>query len=145
MIEYDFDKSVSYWVGITTHIFEQAMNNELAGTGVTFRQVQVLACLALSDGQCQAELAKLLHVAPPTLVRILDRMERDGWIERHPSPEDRRKKVISAADEVRGKWSEIIACGERMEKRATAGLSRSELKMLQQTLAKIRRNLGDES
>ena len=53
MLNYDFDKNVSYWVGLTAHLFEQALNNELAGTGVTLRQVQVLACLALYEELAQ--------------------------------------------------------------------------------------------
>lgn len=144
MIEYDFEKSVSYWVGLTSHLFETALNNELAGTGITLRQVQVLACLALYGEPAQNELAMYLRIEPSTLVRILDRMERDGWIERCESPRDRRKKIVRPTDKVTEKWAKIVECGERMEKRATSGLSKEQLKNLQETLDAIRLNLGAE-
>ncbi|MCC6543466.1 MAG: MarR family transcriptional regulator [Nitrospirae bacterium] len=144
MIEYDFEKSVSYWVGLTSQLFEVALNNELAGTGITLRQVQVLASLILFGELSQNELAMKLRIEPSTLVRILDRMERDGWIERFESPQDRRKKIIRPMKKVTGKWAKIVECGERMEKRATASLSQTQLKNLKSILAEIRRNLGSE-
>ena len=87
MINHDFEKSVAYWVGSTANLFEVALNNELAGSGITLRQVQVLSCLALKGEMTQIELAVMLRIEPPTLVRILDRMEKNFWIERCPSPD----------------------------------------------------------
>ena len=46
-LTYDFQQSPSFWIGLTNHVLEQAMNRELAPTGITLRQVQVLACLSL--------------------------------------------------------------------------------------------------
>ncbi|MCK4621628.1 MAG: MarR family transcriptional regulator [Desulfuromonadales bacterium] len=144
MIKYDFEKSVSFWVGLTSHLFETALNNELAGTGITLRQVQVLACLAPYGELAQNELAMQLRIEPSTLVRILDRMERDGWIERCESPQDRRKKIVRPTEKVTTQWEKIVECGERMERRATAGLDPAQLDTLKETLAAIRRNLGAE-
>ena len=145
MINYDFEKSVSYWIGLTAHVFEQALSAELAQSGVTIRQVQVLACLALAgeDAQMyQAELAQQMAIEASTLVRVLDRMERDGWIERHDSPVDRRKKLISTTEKVKPHWAAIVEKGDQMQKRATAGIGPAELKQLKATLEKIRVNLG---
>lgn len=145
MLENNFDNSVSFWVGLTSHLFEQALNKELSGTGITLRQVQVLSCLALYEEMAQNELANKLRIEPSTLVRILDRMERNGWIERFGLPEDRRKKIIRPTEQVAAKWAEILVHGERMEKLATDGLSQSQLKALKETLAAIRQNLGTET
>lgn len=142
MLEYDFEESVSYWVGLTAHIFEGALNNELAGTGITLRQVQVLACLALYGNLPQKDLSTYLRIEPSTMVRILDRMERDGWINRCPAPQDRRKKIIQPTSKAAAKWEEIIACGGRMERQATAGLDQGQLAILKETLGIIRKNLG---
>lgn len=42
------------------------------------------------DGQTQTELQKTIGIEQPTVVRTLDRMERDGFIIRKKSPSDRR-------------------------------------------------------
>lgn len=144
MIEYNFEKSVSFWVGLTSHLFETALNNELAGTGITLRQVQVLASLALHGELSQTELANILRIESSTMVRILDRMERDDWIERGDAPNDRRKKIIRPTERVAERWATIIKRGEAMEQRAIAGLSEKQLRELKKTLAVIRKNLGSD-
>ena len=144
MIEYNFEENVNYWVGLTAHAFKAALNRELADTGVTMRQVEVLACLALEGELAQVDIAEMLHVDPSTLVRVLDRMERDGWVVRHESPVDRRKKVIRATEKVSDTWARIVECGQRIQHRATRGLSDSRIQQLKDTLATIRHNLGEE-
>ncbi len=43
------------------------------------------------------------------------------------------------------KWAPIVECGEHMERRATTGLSETQLAALKETLAAIRENLKIES
>lgn len=141
MLEYDFEQSVTYWIGMTSHTLEQALNEELAPQGITFRQCQVLAWLSLQGELTQAQLAKRLHLEAPTLVGILDRMERDGWVERHVVPGDRRKKLIRPAEKVQPVWRRMVASFRRVRKRATRGLSEAELVTLKSILGKIQHNL----
>lgn len=143
MIKYDFERSISYWVGLTSTLFEISLNNELADSGITLRQVQVLACLALKGEVTQSELAAMLRIEPPTLVRILDRMERDYWVERCPSPDDRRKKIIRTTEKVNSHWKHIVQCGERVQDKAMKGLSKTQIDNLNETLAIMRENLSD--
>ena len=84
-----------------------------------------------------------LRIEPSTLVRVLDRIERDGWIVRRPSPQHHRKNIIH--DEKVTQWAIIVECGEHMERRATTGLSETQLAALKETLAAIRENLKIES
>jgi MarR family transcriptional regulator for hemolysin len=144
-LQHDFSASVGFWVGVTSHVITQALNRELADTGITYRQVQLLASLALKDEVIQTELAEDMRVESSTLVRILDRMERDGWIERHPSPTDRRVKLIRATKKVAPLWKTIVDYGQRVEARATKGLTKKQLELLRDTLAKLRHNLGETS
>lgn len=144
MIKYDFENSASYWVSLTSGLIEVELNNELAGSGITLRQVQVLACLALKGEMTQTELAALLRIEPPTLVRILDRMERDSWIERCSAPNDRRKKIIRPTEKVNDQWDHIVKCGERIQNRAMRGLSHEQVQNLNETLAIMRKNLESD-
>ena len=41
MIQYDFEASVGYWITLTSHFYQQQLNEELAPYGITFRQFQV--------------------------------------------------------------------------------------------------------
>lgn len=141
MLQFDFDKSVGYWVFATAHQLACAMNEELQSLGITHRQWEVLAWLSYESNLAQSELAERMGIEAPTLVGVLDRMERDGWIVRVPSETDRRKKLIRPTERVEPVWAQMVQCGLRVRTKATQGLSEEQLKNLRLTLTTMRRNL----
>jgi len=141
VLVYDFDESVGYWLTLATQAFHRAVSDEVAPHGITYRQSMVLAWLALEGELSQAELATKMMVEPPTLVGILDRMERDGWITRNGCPSDRRKKLIRATGAAEPVWEKIAEGGRRVRARATEGLSDEELETLKQLLSRVNQNL----
>jgi len=62
--------------------------------GLTLARARTLMHLARKGGMTQTELAELLEVEGPTLVRLLDGLEAQGLIERRPVEGDRRAKQI---------------------------------------------------
>lgn len=143
-LEYDFEQSVGYWLCTAWQVYQRALNEEFAPQGITFRQCQVLSWLVLEGELAQSELAERMRIEPPTLVGILDRMERDGWIRRDVCPDDRRKKLIHVTDAAEPVWSKIVACAKRVRARATRGLSPEQLETLHKLLIQIQTNLGAE-
>jgi MarR family transcriptional regulator for hemolysin len=144
LLEHDFRSDVGYWVHVTAHRFERAMNAELAAEGITYRQCQVLAWLALEGEQSQVELARCANVEPPTIVRVLDCMERDGLIKRLPSPGDRRRKLIRPTRKAVPVWKRIVACANRVRGKAQRGLTKAEEKTLRRLLRVVHDNLADD-
>jgi len=140
-LNYDFDKSIGYWLTTATQSYHRAVSDELVPHGITYRQSMVLGWLALEGEQSQAELATRMMVEPPTLVGILDRMERDGWITRHNCPCDRRKNLIRANPAAEPVWEKIVECATRVRTRATTGLSDRQLATLKSLLGRVQRNL----
>jgi MarR family transcriptional regulator for hemolysin len=145
VLEHDFEESIGYWVCMTARALERALNEELAPHGITFQQWLVLAWLALEGELTQAQLAERMRVEAPTLVGILDRMERDGWISRQVSAEDRRKKLIRPTPRVQPVWAKMLSCARRVRARAARGLDPKELAQLRTTLATLRANLESKS
>jgi MarR family transcriptional regulator, transcriptional regulator for hemolysin len=141
VLEHDFENSVGYWVCQASHALQRAFNEELAPQGVTFRQAQVLACLALEGQLSQTDLAERMRIEPPTLVGILDRMERDGWIRRNGDKHDRRKKLIQPTPAAKPVWKKIVAAGQRVRARATRGITAAQLAQLKKLLSHVRLNL----
>lgn len=142
MLEYDFEQSIGYWLITTWQVYQRALNEELAPQGVTFRQCQVLGYLALEGALSQCQLADRMRIEPPTLVGILDRMERDGWIERRPCPKDRRRKIIRPSAAAAPVWSKIVACARRVRTRAVEGLGPRQQATLRKLLLQVQENLG---
>jgi len=140
-LNYDFAESVGYWLTMTTQAYHRAVSDELLPNGITHRQSMVLGWLALEGELSQTELANKMMVEPPTLVGILDRMERDGWISRHNCPSDRRKNIIRANPAAEPVWGKIVECAMRIRERATHGLSDRQLATLKQLLRRVNQNL----
>lgn len=145
MLQYDFEQSVGCWLIRASQAYERALNAELAPRGITFRQVQVLGWLAHEGDLSQTDLADRMHVEPPTLVGILDRMERDGWISRQDCPTDRRKKLVRVGQQAEPVWAEIVSCAREVRTRATAGLESDQLDTLKNLLDKVFSNLESVS
>ena len=62
---------------------------------LTSARARVLLFLApLKEGASQGDVTAHLGVEHPTAVRILDGIEALGYVQRVPSPEDRRAKLI---------------------------------------------------
>ena len=141
MLTYDFDQSVGYWVVTTTQALRKALSVELGKQGITLRQWEVLGWIALRGELSQSELAECLGIEAPTLVGILDRMERDGWLDRRPCKQDRRKKRIRATEKSEAVWTKMVACAHDVRARATTGLTPDELSRFKAMCEKIRTNL----
>jgi MarR family transcriptional regulator, transcriptional regulator for hemolysin len=141
VLDYDFENSVGFWICQASHALQRAFNEELAPQGVTFRQAQVLGSLALEGRLSQTDLAERMRIEPPTLVGILDRMERDGWIRRGSDKKDRRKKLVEATAAAKPVWTKIVAVAKRVRTRATRGMTPSQLTQLKKLLTLVQSNL----
>jgi MarR family transcriptional regulator, transcriptional regulator for hemolysin len=63
--------------------------------GLTLSRSRMLILLSKKDRVTQTELAEALEVEGPTLVRLLDGVEKQGLIKRVPVEGDRRAKHIT--------------------------------------------------
>ena len=142
MLEHDLDESLGVWITLAAEAYRKALTEELAPHGFTFRQCQVLGLLAFEGPQPQNVLADKMRVEPPTLVGILDRMERDGWIQRKACEVDRRKKLIHPTELAEPVWQSILQCGRRVRAKASQGLSPDQLSQLREMLEIVQTNLG---
>jgi len=114
---------------------------EAAGLDLTLAQCKVLIYLQSNEGISQARLAELTDTDPMTLVRILDRMERDGWVERRPDPADRRARRLFKTQAAEPVVDEVWRIADRARAAALAGLSTAERGQLIGLLERIHDNL----
>jgi MarR family transcriptional regulator, transcriptional regulator for hemolysin len=119
--------------------FEQNARGQ--GLRLTRAQWQALAHLALHEGIQQGTLADLLDIEPITLVRLLDRLERNGLVERRQHPKDRRAWQLYLTDAARPLLDEMRTLGEVTRGEALTGVSDAEREQLMQLLTRMKSNL----
>lgn len=121
------------------HRFEQRAR---AALGLTLPQCKALVNLARHEGISQSQLGELADIEPMTLVRILDRMERDGWVERCSHPTDRRARRLYLKDKGRALMEEIWRLSDLTRGEALADIRKPQCEQMVALLGKIRDNLA---
>src|SRR5579863_5265176 len=97
---------------------------------LTLPQCKVLAHLARNEGISQARLAELTETDPMTLVRTLDRMQQDGWVERRLDPTDRRAHCLFLLDAARPIVERIWKIADQTRSEALVALNQGEREQL---------------
>jgi MarR family transcriptional regulator, organic hydroperoxide resistance regulator len=105
--------------------------------GVRVGQNLVLEALWHQDGQTPGQLAERLSLRTPTLVKMANRMEAVGLIERQPEPTDRRLVRLHLTEKGRSLQSAIEDEIRQLDARATARLTPEEREQLQAALGKV--------
>lgn len=113
----------------------------LAGHGLHVGQEMALVELWESDGLRGGELAARLGVEPPTVTKMLRRLEGCGLLERRPDPSDARSFRVFLTDRGRGLEGAVAGCWEISEERLLADLSEEERRTFYGLLVRVRRNL----
>ncbi|TXH99177.1 MAG: MarR family transcriptional regulator [Rhizobium sp.] len=109
---------------------------------LTMAQCKVLIYLERHEGASQARLAYLTDTDPMALVRILDRMEADGWIERRPDPDDRRARQLYLTKAAAPVIDEVWRIADRARAASLAGLSAADRTQLVTLLGRVHQNLS---
>jgi DNA-binding MarR family transcriptional regulator len=111
---------------------------------LTLPQCKALYYLARNEGISQKRLAELIEIEPMTLVRILDRMESDGWIERRADPTDRRARRLYITSGAKPVLEQIDKLSAQMRAEALHGLSADERTQLMKLLEQVHANLTSQ-
>jgi MarR family transcriptional regulator, transcriptional regulator for hemolysin len=110
--------------------------------GLSLSQCKVLVYLARNEGLSQARLAEFTETDPMTLVRILDRMERDHWLERRPDASDRRANCLYLKEEAKPVLARIWKVADQAREAALGGLSAAERQQFVELLERVHTNVS---
>lgn len=89
-----FTDCVCFRLGRTARRVTRAYREEIASYGLTHGQFFLIIALMEEDGLLPSELAEKTAQERPTITGLLDRLEKEGWIERKPDTTDRRSLRI---------------------------------------------------
>ncbi len=64
--------------------------------GISAPRLSALSVLVFAGPRRVGELAEAEQVEPPTMTRLVDGMERDGYVTRRPDPDDGRAVIVRA-------------------------------------------------
>jgi len=108
----------------------------------TFGVKQVVAtALAVIDGAerplTPSEIGERILLPSASITSTLDNLERRGWVQRVPNPDDRRSLLIEITDDGRATADQLLPGIRRLERRALAALTPRERTQLLGILSKV--------
>jgi len=126
-------------LGEVSRSWRAKLDERLRPLGLSQSRWMVLLHLSRrGDGVVQKALAEWMGIEGPTLVRILDRMTEDGWIERRESPSDRRSKTVHLTPQSRAIIEQISAVAAQLRGELLADIPEAELEACMRVLLQIK-------
>ena len=117
--------------------WREELDRRLRPLGLTRVQWQALLVLSRAGGErTQRELADALDIGAPACVALVDRMERDGLVERAAVPGDRRRNAVRTTPASRRLLARIEATAGTLRREILTGLTRDEVETLHRLLDK---------
>jgi MarR family transcriptional regulator, transcriptional regulator for hemolysin len=86
----DDERHIGFLISDVARMMRTAFDRRVRGLGLTRSQWLVINRLHRRPGATQSELAEMLEVEKATAGRMVDRMEKKGWVERRDDSADRR-------------------------------------------------------
>jgi DNA-binding MarR family transcriptional regulator len=119
-------------------------NARQTGLPVTRLQARAVLYIARNEGMSQAAVATMLDIEPIALVRMLDHLQEEGLVERHPHPTDRRVRTLWLTQTGWDIVDRILAINQEVREAALDGLSPAMRETLLKALGHMKRNLAAE-
>ena len=95
-----------------------------------------------NDGMSQSDLARSMHISPASVTNMLQRMERDGWIERKRDEADQRVVRVYLTTKAQETRIEAKRVFQEMEDALNSVYTAEEQSTLKRLLTKLHDNFA---
>lgn len=128
-------------VARVTRRWRKMLDERLKDLGVTQARWSTMVYLDKGgEGLTQRELAGLMAIENPTLVRLLDSLEEQGLIERRPCPNDRRARRLHLTSAGRSFMDDLSKRAEKLREQMLEGISDEDIECTVRVFNKILEN-----
>ena len=140
----DLKDSIGLMLKTSAKDWERAADIELRQRfGLTGGKWKIIVVLSLQEGITQKKIADMAFVEAPTLVPVIDKMEKDGYLTRQSDPNDRRNNLIFMTDKSREIVNPIIDCILEIRDIALNKISKKEMEIAKKVLQQISANTDE--
>lgn len=142
-MKFDLDRHPFFWLTQVIGARDRELAQGLREFGLRVPEWRALAALYAKKHSTMSELAELATIDRTTLTRTVDRMQDAGWLERLADDADMRVTRLSLTAAGRRMFDRIWPEVERLNALALEGLSKAEIRALQDVLSRMHANLED--
>lgn len=137
----DDDEYIGYVLSDIARLIRTVFDRRVRDIGLTRAQWLVLTRLYRRPGASQTELADMLEIDRASAGRMIDRMQKNGWVERRADSEDRRINRLYLTADARRAHKDMWAVAEATVDDALAPLSIAEREQFTRLAARVKGQL----
>ena len=139
-----FGRNFGFLVHDVSRLIKRRFDRQARQTGlpITRRQAAVMLYIARNEGVSQTEVATWLDLEPIALVRMLDKLNDEGLVERRAHPTDRRVRTLWLTPAARPVVAQIVAINMAIREETFAGMAPNARDTVIDILGGIKENLA---
>ncbi len=124
-----------------TRLMRKHFDRRAVCFNLTRAQWRALKRLHRGEGMRQNELAEQLEMEPIAIGRVIDRLQKAGFVERRADPADRRAWRLYLTPRAHGVVDDMEQISTELLREAQRGVSAAEMKAMMSTLTRMKNNL----
>jgi MarR family transcriptional regulator for hemolysin len=118
-----------------------SISSKISSVGLTRARARTLSILYSQVGLTQTSVAAYLEIEGPTAVRLIDELEKAGFVQRQPDPHDRRIKKLVLTEPGREMAEYLKKTYHEIGAQALRDLSEESKNLLVTLMKSVIRNL----
>ena len=135
------DNTFAYLLHDVTRLMRKHFDRRATRLQLTRAQWRALKVIRRHEGMSQTELADYLDMEPIAVGRVVDRLEKTGFVERRADPSDRRRWRLHLTAKAHAIVDEMEVIGAGLREEALHGVKPGDFDALLRVLAQIKDNL----
>lgn len=142
IMKFNLSECIGFITNTTMKFVSEDFNRRLEAKGST--RIQWIALYFLNEENksiSQKELATLMNIKDSSLARLVDRMERDGLINRVENPKDKRVKFLELTNDGRNKIEILLPEGKYFSDLLLEDITEEERVTFYRVLDKMSNNI----
>jgi MarR family transcriptional regulator for hemolysin len=142
----NIEERFSYALHTTARTWRQALDTRMKDLGVSQAGWMTIALIAKSaHPMSQIELANAQGIEGPSMVAMLDRLMKGGFIVREPSPTDRRVKLVMLTEAGTALYTRLITKAAVFRKDLLTDIDPEKLRVATELLEQLQQLLESDA
>jgi len=141
-LRFPLEASIGAAIRVTHLAYAQDLQNYLTGHEIPVGMWFYLRALWEEDGLTQKELSRRVGATEPTTAQQLVKMEKQGYVARRRSTQDKRSSHVHLTPAGRALRNRLLPYAIEVNATALEGMTKVEIRQLRILLSRVRENLA---
>ena len=134
-------EELGHLMGSVCRLHHTRADQSMERIGLYRGQAILLMIVSRHDGITHSEIAEKLKISPAAATKVIQRMERAGYLQRQADPTDERVSRVYLQDQGRALIAEIEQAFGKLDRAMFEGLSEPDLVRFRDLLTQMAANL----